>query len=72
MPTESALRRIVAEQVIGGLAARARVSEDPEAKALREQIAELEGQLAATQKRLNGIVNSRAYGLAKKIAALKP
>ena len=72
VPTESALRRIVAEQVIGGLAARARVSEDPEAKALREQIAELEGQLAATQKRLNGIVNSRAYGLAKKIAALKP
>jgi hypothetical protein len=72
VPTEPALRRIVAEQVIGGLAARARRSEDPEAQALRERVTELEGQLAASQKRLNGILNSRAYGLAKKIAALKP
>ncbi len=72
VPTESALRRIVAEQVVGGLAARARRAEDPETQALAQRVAELEGQLAAVQQRLNGILNSRAYGLAKKIAALKP
>lgn len=72
VPTEQALRRIVAERVIGGVTARTNRAADPTLAELEARVAQLDRELQSTQKRLNGILNSRSYSLAKKIAAMKP
>ena len=72
VPSEQAIRRVIAERVIGGLSGRTNRAADPNVAGLEARVQQLEGELKTTQKRLNGILDSRAYGLAKKIAAMKP
>ena len=72
VPSDQAIRRVIAERVIGGLSDRTNRAADPNVAGLEARVQQLEGELKTAQKRLNGILDSRAYGLAKKIAAMKP
>jgi hypothetical protein len=73
-PDEAGLRRIVAERVVDGLATRARLDGQggTEVDQLRAELQKAQADLAATKKRLDGIVSSPSYVLAKRIARIKP
>lgn len=74
-PDETALKRIVAERVVEGLALRARLAAEEstaEVEALRAELATTRADLAASKKKLEGIMRSPSYALARRIAKVKP
>lgn len=72
---EAALRRIIAERVVEGLALRARLASleaVSETEALKAELASTKAELAATKKKLDGIMKSPTYALARGIRKVKP
>ncbi len=76
VPDDGALKRIVAERVIEGLAVRAQLTAAQESasevEALKVELATSRSDLAATKKKLDGIMKSPSYSLARRIAKVKP
>ena len=73
---DAALKRIVAERGVEGLAARASLADAQksaaEVETLKAELAASRSDLAATRKRLDDILTSPSYSLARRIAKVKP
>jgi hypothetical protein len=75
VPDEAALKRIIGERVVEGLATRARLAESTpvsEAEAVRAELDKAQADLAQVSGRLDRILASPSYRLARRIARLKP
>jgi hypothetical protein len=72
---EAALKRIIGERVVEGLAVRARLADSTpasETEAVRAELAQVNAALAQVSARLDRILASSSYRLARRIARLKP
>ncbi len=72
---EDALRRIVGEHLVGGLALRAQLelvtARAAAAELLATRVPELEADLAASRARLDAVVHSRSYGWGRALADVR-